>query len=144
VALEGTLAKRDGKLYVVYAHTLDSEPTRKTMWWRVINERNYYGRGPEAGDTAVKSIQGGTWNTHRPGGASGSVSTGDGSQQAEFVEESPVIPPSAGGKELRWHHGEWQKLLRTGWTSAGEGGGKKPKGKAKLDGEIAESLARKG
>jgi hypothetical protein len=143
MAIEGKLATRNGKLYVVYAQTLDSEPTRKTMWWRTINALNYWGRSPEAGDVAVKSIQGGTWNTHRPGGASGSVSTGDGSQLAEFVEESPVIPPSAGGKELRWYHGEWQKLLRTGWVPAGEGGKKKPKGKAKLEGEIAESLARK-
>jgi len=145
MAMEGLLKNRNGKLYVLYTSDEDDEPFRQFIWWRVLESRGTgYGERPEAGDIA--SFGGGEWRTRNPSThrGTGTVSTGSGSTRAETVERVGIPPPTAGGKELRWHRGEWQKLLRTGWVSAGEGGKKKPTGKAKLDGEIAESLAKRG
>lgn len=151
--IEGKLEERDGKLYVLYTYDESSEPFRQYMWWRVLETRGTgYGERPEAGDIAASS-GGGGWRTrnsttHR---STGTVSTGTGSTPAEAVERVSILPPAAGGKQLRWRDGRWERLLARGWTSAGEG---KPKvasgalasrtrgkkGARQLDAEIDEAI----
>lgn len=83
----------------------------------------------------------------------GNVTTGrvTAEKEATFVEESPVLPPTAGGKKLRWNsdrgEGRWEKLMASGWVAAGEGKASTPttakpkrKTKAQLDKEIAAAL----
>ena len=129
MAMQGTLKSRNGKLYVLYTYDEFSEPFRQYMWWRVLETRGTgYGERPQDGDSAT-STGGGTWKTHDPSThrATGSVTTGTGSTQAESVERVSLNPPSTGGKELRWHDGRWEKLMARGWVPAGEGGKAKPK-----------------
>lgn len=38
------------------------------------------------------------------------------SSKPEFKD---IPKPKTGGKPLRWHYGQWQKLLRTGWVNLG-------------------------
>lgn len=164
MAMEGTLKNRNGKLYVLYTYDEYSEPYRQFIWYRVLESRGSgYGDRPEAGDVATSS-RGGEWQTHDPSThrATGSVSTGTGSTQAETVERVSVSPPTAGGKELRWHDGRWEKLLAKGWVPAGESKGKgkkssarhatrrshgdhttKKKAPAQLEREIAAVLAKR-
>ena len=123
MSMEGKLVERDGKLYVVYASTDYSRPSRTVLWWRVVQSTGnpYSAQRPSAGDSARSTGYGGSWTTSGGNGSSGSVSTGDGRTQAEFREEVPVLPPNARGKELRWHDGRWEKLMARGWEPAGEG-----------------------
>jgi len=153
--VEGTLKSRDGKLYVLYVYDESSEPFRQYLWWRVLETRGT-GRGdrPEVEDIAT-STYGGEWRTRNPSThrSTGSVSTGTGSTQAEVVERVSVPPPAAGGKQLRWQDGRWEKLLARGWAPAGEG---KPRGASRaassrksgrqLDAEISQVVPgwRKG
>lgn len=161
MAMEGTLKSRNGKLYVRYTSDEYSEPYRQYLWWRVLETRGTgYGERPEAEDIAI-SIGGGGWQTRNPSThrSTGSVSTGTGSTQAELVERVSINPPPAGGKELRWRDGRWEKLMAKGWMPAGEGKAKtstktstktskrasthhatKKKSPAQLDREIAETL----
>lgn len=150
MAMEGTLKSRNGKLYVLYTSDEYSEPFRQSIWWRVLETRGTgYGERPEAGDIATSS-GGGEWRTRNPSThrSTGSVSIGTGSTQAETVERVSIPPPTAGGKELRWRDGRWEKLMARGWTPAGEGSPvakKKRESKtARLNREIAEALNRNG
>ena len=122
MSIEGKIRTRNGKMYVVYATTLDAEPIRISRWWRVVESysNRYNANRPEDGDTA-RSEGGGNWSTSNRNGSTGRVTTGDGSTQAEIVEEVPVHPPKSGGKELRWRDGRWEKLMAKGWIPAGEG-----------------------
>ena len=123
MAMEGTLKNRNGKLYVLYTSDEYSEPFRQFIWWRVLETRGTgYSERPEAGDLAT-STGGGGWRTRNPSThrSTGSVSTGTGSTQAETVERVSINPPPAGGKELRWRDGRWEKLMAKGWVPAGEG-----------------------
>jgi hypothetical protein len=144
--MDGTLASRDGRLYVLYVTTEDSEPFRQRLWWRVIEVRGTgYGERPGAGDVVTRA-GGGEWRARNPSThrSTGAVSTGTGSERAEFVERVGVPPPSAGKRELRWRGGRWEKLLAKGWAPAGEGEPKMPrsvaprKSERQLDAEIAE------
>jgi hypothetical protein len=161
MAMEGTLKNRNGKLYVLHTSDEYSEPFRQYIWYRVLETRGTgYGERPEAGDLATYSgiSGGGEWRTRNPSThrSTGSVSTGSGATQAETVERVSVTPPAAGGKELRWHDGRWEKLLAKGWVPAGEGKSKTTKksavhstarrtkrSPAQLDREIAEALHRR-
>jgi hypothetical protein len=161
MAMEGTLKNRNGKLYVLYTSDEYSEPFRQYLWWRVLETRGTgYGERPEAEDIATSS-GGGEWRTRNPSThrSTGSVSTGTGSTQAELVERVSIPPPAAGGKELRWRDGRWEKLMAKGWMPAGEGKAKtskkssshsimkrhyatRKKSSAQLQREIDEALAR--
>ena len=142
--MEGTLKNRDGKLYVLYTYDEFTEPFRQFIWWRVLETRGSgYGERPEVGNIAT-SADGGQWRTRNSTTqrSTGTVSTGSGSTQAEMVERVSIPPSAAGGKELRWRDGRWERLLAKGWTPAGEG---KSKGTPKksgrqLDAEIDEAL----
>jgi hypothetical protein len=118
VTLIGTLKERDGALHVVYETYLDSEPTRRRLWWRVesVASEPYSNRRPEAGDTVTSSANGGHWSARREGqGSKGSVYFPS-AKQAEIVESELVPPPKVrAGIETRWYRGHWQKLLKTGW-----------------------------
>jgi len=129
MAMVGTLKSRNGKLYVLYTSDEYSEPFRQYLWWRVLETHGTgYGERPEAEDIAT-STGGGGWRTRNPSThrSTGSVSTGTGSTQAETVERVSINPPPAGGKELRWRDGRWEKLMAKGWASAGEGKAKTSK-----------------
>lgn len=129
MAMEGTLKSRNGRLYVLYTSDEYNAPFRQYLWWRVLETHGTgYGERPEAGDIAT-STGGGGWRTRNPSThrSTGSVSTGTGSTQAETVERVSLNPPSAGGKELRWHEGRWEKLMAKGWVPAGEGKAKASK-----------------
>ncbi len=159
MAIEGKLKTRDGKLYVVYATTLSTEPVRRTLWWKVIESyspRYYNGHRPSEGDTATARTGEPGWTT-----SAGNVHTGrvTNENDATFVEESPVLPPKvAGTRKLRWNsdrgEGRWEKLMATGWQPAGEGVAEtpkvprarvaKPKTPKQLDAEIAAELAGAG
>ena len=120
MALEGKIRERDGKLYVEYARTLENEPVRLTMLWRVIESysNKYNMHRPEAGFHA-RGEGSGNWSVTSAGNvAAGRVVT---EPNASIVEEVPVAQPSAGGKQVRWHEGRWEKLMAKGWIPAGEG-----------------------
>jgi hypothetical protein len=108
-----------------------------------------YGDRPEDGDVAT-STGGGEWRTRNPSThrSTGSVSIGTGSTPAETVERVEVHPPAAGGKQLRWHDGRWEKLLARGWVSAGEGRPREVsasrKSNRQLEVEIDEAMAGSG
>ena len=144
MAMQGKLVDRNGALHVLYQTTFDAEPVRRSLYWKVLQTTgNTYGHErPTAGDS-VSYAAAGSWNvTSRK---AGSVSTGNGSAEAAFVEDAPVPPPAARGKGLRWYQGRWQRLSAKGWIDAGEGS-EKPSGrgrKAQLDAEIAEALSGK-
>lgn len=148
--MEGTLKSRDGKLYVLYTSDEYSEPYRQYLWWRVLEIRGTgYGARPETGDIATWE-GGGGWRTRNPSThrSTGWVATGTGSTLAETVERISIHPPAAGGKELRWRDGRWEKLLAKGWVPAGEGKSKEAhqtatarKTKRQLDADIDEALA---
>lgn len=149
MTMEGKLKSRSGKLYVVYSTTEYGKPERVTMWWLVVQAtgNRYNANRPSDGDTATSSGYGGGWNTHGSNGSSGGVATGDGRTQAEFIERSPVLPPAARGKELRWNSGRWEKLMARGWEPAGEGSAAKAKksrtkSPAQLQREIDEELRK--
>ena len=115
--MQGKLVERDGALHVLYQTTFDNEPTRRSLYWKVVQTSgNPYGsERPAVGDD-VRSSGGGSWVvTNR---LAGGVSTGLGSTEAAFVEDAPVPPPAARGKQLRWYQGRWQRLLARGWTDA--------------------------
>jgi len=157
MALEGTLKNRGGGLYVLYTTTEDNAPIRQYIWYRVIETRGTgYGERPEVGDLVTR-VSGGDWRTRNPvtHRATGYVSTGTGSTSAELVERVDIPPPAAGGKELRWYQGRWEKHLARGWAPAGEGKTRvvkkppahSPRGQSslkktsrQLDAEIAEAL----
>ena len=146
MAMQGKLVERNGALHVLYQTTFETEPVRRSLYWTVKQTTsNPYGHErPAAGDD-VRYNSAGSWVvTNR---RAGSVSTGDGTTDAAFVEDAPVPPPTARGKELRWYEGRWQRMSAKGWIDAGEGkAASKPRGRAaRLDAEIAEALAgRKG
>jgi hypothetical protein len=146
--MDGVLKTRDGKLYVVYSSNDYSRPNRTTLWWRVVKTtaNPYNANRPQAGDKAV-SRSGGEWSTSGVNGSTGSVSIGSGSTNAEFREESEVLPPSVGDKQLRWQYGQWEKLTSKGWVPAGETKEKAGKARGKktaaLDREIAHFVADK-
>lgn len=140
--MEGKVLNRNGKTYVLYVYNEYAEPYRQFVWWRIHETRRdpYSMRSPEDGDL-VRYQGNGVWK----GEHGGTVVTGDGKTQAETTERVSVQAPLSGGKELRWNDGRWQKLMARGWVDAGEykQKQKKPRGKAKLEREIAETLAKK-
>lgn len=150
MSLQGEIRERGGKLYVVYASEDYSRPSRTTLWWRVVQTTaSAYGfERPAAGDVAT-SGGGGQWSTRNPvtHRGTGGVSTGNGSAESEFREETPVLPPPARGKELRWMYGKWEKLTAKGWVQAGEGTEPKAKpskkSKAQIEREV-EALLEAG
>lgn len=120
MSLQGVLREREGKLYVVYETTKDSEPTLVRMWWPVQQTRGnaYNMNRPEPGDKATSS--GDWWMCYREGcGSTGSVSF-PGNTQATFVETEAVPPPKVRkGIEIRWYQGHWEKYSkREGWIRA--------------------------
>ena len=144
MAMQGKLVDRNGALHVLYQTTFDGEPTRRSLYWKVIQTTgNPYGRErPTAGDSVRYSGSGSWAVTNR---VAGGVSTGDGTADAAFVEDAPVPPPPARGKELRWYQGRWQRLSAKGWIDAGEGSSKPRKSRgAQLDAEIAIAEALSG
>lgn len=149
MTMEGELKSRNGKLYVLYMSDEYSNPIRQCIWWRVLETRGTgYGERPEAGNIATSS-GGGEWRTRNPSThrSTGTVSTGSGSTQAETVERISIQPPNAGGKELRWHDGRWEKLMTRGWQPAGEGSAAKAKKErkksaAQLQREIDDELGK--
>lgn len=148
--MEGKITERGGKLYVLYTSNEYTEPCRQHIWWRLLETHGTgYGERPGAGDIAT-STGGGRWATRNPTThrSTGFVSIGAGSTEAEFVERVKVLPPSAGGKQLRWHDGRWEKLGARGWTPAGEGKAKAEKAPRKskasrLEAEIAAAIKEK-
>src|SRR5207244_7320064 len=141
--MQGKLVDRDGALHVLYQTTFDAEPIRRSLYWKVVQSvGNPYGHERAAAGDSVSYSGSGRWAvTSR---RAGSVATGDGTAEAAFVEDAPVPPPTARGKELRWYQGRWQKLTAKGWVDAGEGSAKTRATRshaAKLNGEIAEALA---
>jgi len=144
MAMRGELVMRDRKLYVLYSTVDDNAPIRRLLYWRVHDIHR--GRGFEflGGGDAVTYAENGIWSA----GSKGSVSTGGGHVDVEFVESVPIPPPPARGKELRWHQGRWQRRLASGWADAGEGSATPKKRQRKtgkktgraLDAEIEESL----
>lgn len=119
MTLQGKLATRDGKLFVVYETCLDSEPVRKRLWWRVerTSRNPYTGASPEAGDTAT-SQGSGVWHVHGAGRSNKGSVYFDGQLEADPIETETVPPPKVRkGVETRWYRGAWQKLLKTGWVA---------------------------
>ena len=144
--MRGELVMRDRKLYVLYSTTDENAPIRRLLYWRVHDVqrgRGFAGDFLGAGD-AVTYAGDGTWSA----GSKGSVSTGSGNADAEFVESVPIPPPPARGKELRWHQGRWERRLASGWVAAGEGSATPKKRQSKtgkktgreLDAEIEGAL----
>lgn len=123
MSMQGRLVDRDGALHVLYQTTFNGEPIRRSLYWRVLQTTgNPYGHErPTAGDSVRYSGSGSWAVTSR---LAGGVSTGDGTADAAFVEDAPVPPPPARGKELRWYQGRWQRLMAKGWIDAGEGNSK--------------------
>jgi hypothetical protein len=143
MAMQGKLVDRNGALHVLYQTTYDAEPVRRSLYWKVLQTTgNPYGRERPAVGDGVRYNGSGSWTvTSR---TAGSVSTGNGTADAAFIEDAPVPPPSARGKELRWYQGRWQRLSPKGWIDAGEGSAKKSRSRdARLGAEINETLARK-
>ncbi len=147
MSTEGKLKERNGKLYVLHTYDEYSEPYRQHLWWRVLSTRGTgYGDRPEAEDIA-RSSGGGDWQTRNPSThrSTGTVSIGTGSTLAELVERVSIPPPTAGGKELRWRDGRWEKLMAKGWTPAGEGKPKavtapRKRSARQLDAEIDQAI----
>jgi hypothetical protein len=146
MSMRGELVMRDRKLYVLYSTVDDNAPIRRLLYWRVHDihrGRGFVGEFLGGGD-AVTYAENGIWSA----GSKGSVSTGGGHVDAEFVESVPIPPPPARGKELRWHQGRWQRRLASGWADAGEGSATPKKRQSKtgkktgreLDIEIEEAL----
>ena len=118
MALEGKIKNRNGQLYVLYTTTLSSEPRRLYKWYRVTGSySNRYGNArPADGDRATYAGTG-QWSTTDGNGSTGRVETEDNAT----IEEVGVEPPPSRGKDLRWHDGQWEKLMKSGWVAAGEG-----------------------
>jgi len=146
MAMRGELVMRDRKLYVLYSTADDNAPIRRLFYWRVHEihrGRGFVGEFLGGGD-AVTYAGDGTWSA----GSKGSVSTGSGNADAEHLDQVPIPPPPARGKELRWHQGRWERRLASGWAAAGEGSATPKKRQSKtdkktgraLDAEIEESL----
>lgn len=118
MSMIGKLKVRNGQLYVLYTYNEFAEPFRQRLWWRVLEvHRNGYHAADPAPEDEVTYQRGGRWRA----GNRYTVVTGDGNREAELVERERVPPPPSRGKELRWHDGRWERLLRTGWAAAGEG-----------------------
>lgn len=142
MAMQGTLVNRDGGLHVLYQTTFENEPIRRSLYWKVLQTTvNPYGHGRPAVGDSVRYSGSGSWTvTSRT--RAGGVSTGDGTADAAFIEDAPVAPPPARGKEIRWYQGRWQRLTAKGWIDAGEGKARAPKSRGEqLDAEIAEVLS---
>jgi len=141
--MQGKIVDRNGALHVLYQTTFEAEPVRRSLYWKVIRTAgNPYGHErPAAGDSVIYSGSGSWAVTSR---RAGGVSTGDGSAEAAFVEDAPVPPPLARGKELRWYQGRWQRMTAKGWIDAGEGSSKPRASRsraAQIDAEIAQALS---
>lgn len=115
MTMTGKLKTRNGQLYVLYTYNEFAEPFRRRLWWRVLEVHRdaYRPTDPEPEDELTYQ-RGGHWRA----GNRYTVVTGD---EAELDERERVPPPPSRGKELRWHDGQWERLLRTGWVAAGEG-----------------------
>ena len=150
MSMRGELIMRDRKLYVLYSSVDDNEPIRRLLYWRVHDihrGRGFVGEFLGGGDV-VTYAGGGTWSA----GSKGSVSTGDGNALAAHIDQVPIPPPPARGKELRWRQGRWERRLASGWVAAvaaGEGSATTPRKRQSktgkktgnvLDAEIDEAL----
>lgn len=121
MGMQGRLITRNGKLFVMHEYTLQDTPEARRLYWAVRHtKRNPYNMNfPEAGDTVASTGEGWWTVTNR---SAGEAWAGSGNDPAEYDEIVPVPPPKVRkGVELRWYYGEWQKLLKTGWVSAGMG-----------------------
>jgi hypothetical protein len=118
----GVLRERNGALFVLYETTLDSEPKIFYRWWRVQRTTaDHYGYARPSDGDSVRYAGSGHWHATEKatGRGCGSVYTGDGSTQAEHVEEvSAPAPKVRRGVEVRWASGRWEKLLKRGWVPA--------------------------
>ena len=117
--LEGTIARRDGVLYVRYTDTLWTEPVSIAVFYRIVDLAaawGGFGGRPEEGDT-VRSSRGDRWTAFdaKTGREAGVVFT-ENEPTLKHGERTPVPPPPARGKELRWRDGRWEKLLKKGWV----------------------------
>jgi len=114
--LTGTIETIGGNMYVKYSTTLDSEPTRKTVWWKIDSVRPHAWssarRWPETGDEVTSVSGSDEWR------AAGYAVHFPGDRQAEKVEYEPVPCPKTRGKQARWRDGRWEKLLAKGWVPA--------------------------
>ncbi len=145
MTISGKIQNRDGKLYVLYTSSEDSEPFRQHLWYRILERHRLPGSvtAPDEGDEVTTSVGEGGWR-----GRGGYVFV---ENRPDIVERVPIPPPPARGKPLRWNYGHWEKLTARGWTPAGEGTAEVTKAprarKAKktaheLEAEIEDALAK--
>lgn len=114
--LKGAIDMIGNNIYVKYSTTLESEPTRRTLWWKVDvvlpQPWSSARRWPEIGDEVTSVSGSDEWR------ATGYSVSFPGNRQAEKVECEPVPCPKTRGKEARWRNGRWEKLLAKGWVPA--------------------------
>ena len=110
--LHGTIDKIGNDLYVKYVDTLWSEPTQKTLWWKILRvERRPMGATfPAVGD-ALTSFTPERWV------ARDYAVYVDSRAQAARETHTPVPCPPSRGKPTRWHEGRWERLLAKGWVA---------------------------
>lgn len=116
--MEGIIAERDGKLFVVYTTTEDSNPVRVRMWWGIERaDRNpYNAERPIAGDS-VKNVGGGHWHASREGVFNTGSVWFPGSKPAEFIDREPIACPKTRAREVRYERGAWHKLTKKDWVA---------------------------
>ncbi len=136
MAMTGKILRRNGKLYVLYVYNEHEVPFRQHIWWRVLElHRNPYNlRSPDDGDEVTYKGNG-RWSV----GLGGFVMTGESKTQAETIERVSVLAPPPRGKELRWHDGQWERLLAKGWVAAGDGDAR-PRRRTKTKDQLNDEL----
>ena len=124
MSLQGVVVRRNGALVVRYESTRYSEPIRDVLYWPLSEERSHCGwlleEKPVVSDSSGPIWRAAPacehfWHIRH---AFVCLRDGDGTKAVE-VESFPVpCPKVRRGIETRRHNGNWQKLLKTGWTYA--------------------------
>jgi hypothetical protein len=122
MALPGTIVRHGGKLAFESTSPMLNEPKLVRHVWELATAATsgMCWRAPEDSIGKPATIQDGRVSCYLGQGCylSGTLADG-GATRAIIVETIPIpCPKVRAGIETRWHNGQWQKLLKTGWRNA--------------------------
>ena len=116
-----TLAYRNGHLCIRYQDTRSDIPEITVLYWPILRtiEAEYaehYGKTAHDENDGIYSVQAGS------GPFSGWIRfrLTEGGQTKPIAQDAVPIPKPKvrKGIEVRYRYGRWEKLLKTGWTTA--------------------------